>query len=557
MTDRFRIAAAQLNPTVGALADNVAKAVEAWEQAKAEKADLLVLPEMFVGGYQLFDLVKKPAFYRACVAAVEDLAAKTADGGPQVLIGSPLFEDGALYNAVFLLENGGIKTVFRKHELPDYGVFDEKRLFASAPPRGPISVNGVRIGVPICEDAWFADVSETFEESGAEILIVPNGSPYARDKYDRRMQAMVARVIETGLPLLYLNLVGGQDDQVFDGGSFALNPGAKLAMQGPFFQESMIYVDYERGDDGWALVNGEMGDVPDEYERDYRAMVESLRDYVQKNGFERVVLGLSGGVDSGLVATIAADALGAENVWCVMLPSQYTSDHSLEDAAELAAKLGAPYVVLPIDEGVGAIEGSLADFFEGTEPGVAEENIQSRLRGLYLMALSNKFGHMLLTTGNKSEVAVGYATLYGDMSGGYNPLKDLYKMRVFETCRWRNANHRPWMLAPEGIVIPPRVIDKPPSAELREDQKDEDSLPPYEILDAILEMLIEDDAAIDDIVEAGYERATVERVEHLLSISEYKRFQSAPGVKLTRRAFWLERRYPMTNRFRDRTGESA
>jgi len=281
--------------------------------------------------------------------------------------------------------------------------------------------------------------------------------------------------------------------------------------------------------------------VPDDYERDYRAMVESLRDYVGKNGFERVILGLSGGVDSGLVATIAADALGPDNVWCVMLPSKYTSDHSLEDAAELAAKLGAPYVILPIDQGVDAIEGSLTDFFEGTEPGVAEENVQ----------------HMLLTTGNKSEVAVGYATLYGDMSGGYNPLKDLYKMRVFETCRWRNKTHRPWMRAPAGTVIPPRVIDKPPSAELREDQKDEDSLPPYDVLDAILEMLIEDDAAIDDVVAAGYERATVERVEHLLSISEYKRFQSAPGVKLTRRAFWLERRYPMTNRFRDRTGESA
>jgi NAD+ synthase len=552
MTDRFRIAAAQLNPTVGALDTNVAKAVEAWEQAKLEKADLLVLPEMFVGGYQLYDLVQKPAFHRACVAAVEDLAAQTVGDGPHILIGAPLFEDGALFNAVFLLENGGIKTVFRKHELPNYGVFDEKRLFTSAAPGGPISINGVRIGVPICEDAWFPDVSETFEESGAEILIVPNGSPYARDKYERRMQSMVARVVETGLPLLYVNMVGGQDDQVFDGGSFALNPGAKLAMQAPFFDEAMIFIDYERGEEGWAVVDGAMGDVPDEYENDYRAMVESLRDYVLKNGFERVVLGLSGGVDSGLVATIAADALGPENVWCVMLPSRYTSEHSLEDAAELAAKLGAPYVILPIDTGVGAIEDSLGDFFAGTVPGVAEENIQSRLRGLYLMALSNKFGHMLLTTGNKSEVAVGYATLYGDMSGGYNPLKDLYKMRVFETCRWRNKNHREWMLAPEGVVIPPRVIDKPPSAELREDQKDEDSLPPYEVLDAILEMLIEGDAAIADVVAAGYERETVERVEHLLSISEYKRFQSAPGTKLSRRAFWLERRYPMTNRYRDR-----
>ncbi len=552
MTDRFRIAAAQLNPTVGALDANVAKAVAAWEEAKAAGADLLVLPEMFIGGYQLYDLVQKPAFHRACVTAVEDLAAKTRGEGPQILIGSPIFEDGALFNAVLLLENGAIKTVFRKHELPNYGVFDEKRLFTSAPPGGPFSVNGVRIGVPICEDAWFPDVAETLEECGAEILIVPNGSPYARDKYERRMQMMVARVVETGLPLLYVNLLGGQDDQVFDGGSFALNAGGALAMQGAFFEEQMIIVDYVRGDDGWALVDGTLGAVPDEWERDYHAMVMGLRDYVHKNGFSKVVLGLSGGIDSGLVAVIAADALGPENVWCIMLPSQYTSDHSLEDAAELAEAVGVTYETLPIAPGVDAIEGSLGPFFEGTEPGIAEENIQSRLRGLYLMALSNKFGHMLLTTGNKSEVAVGYATLYGDMSGGYNPLKDLYKTRVFETCRWRNANHRDWMLAPKGTVIPPRIIDKPPSAELRADQKDEDSLPPYEVLDAILTMLIEEDAAIADVVAAGFDRATVEKVEHLLSISEYKRFQSAPGTKLSTRAFWLERRYPMTNRYRDR-----
>ena len=552
MTDRFRIAAAQLNPTVGALDANVAKAVTAWEEAKAAGADLLVLPEMFIGGYQLYDLVQKPAFHRACIAAVGSLADKTRGEGPQILIGSPLFEDGALFNAVLLLENGGIKTVFRKHELPNYGVFDEKRLFTSAPPGGPFSVNGVRIGVPICEDAWFPDVAETLVESGAEILIVSNGSPYARDKYERRMQSMVARVVETGLPLLYVNLVGGQDDQVFDGGSFALDPGAKLAMQGAFFEEEITIVDYVRGDDGWSVENGTLGPVPDEWERDYNAMVLGLREYVTKNGFSKVVLGLSGGVDSGLVAVIAADALGPENVWCIMLPSQYTSDHSLEDAAELAEAVGVTYETLPIAPGVGAIETSLAPFFEGTDPGIAEENIQSRLRGLYLMALSNKFGHMLLTTGNKSEVAVGYATLYGDMSGGYNPLKDLYKTRVFETCRWRNANHRDWMLAPEGTVIPPRIIDKPPSAELRADQKDEDSLPPYEVLDGILTMLIEEDAAIADIVAAGYERTTVERVEHLLEISEYKRFQSAPGTKLSTRAFWLERRYPMTNHYRDR-----
>ncbi len=551
MADRIKIAAAQLNATVGDLNGNADKARAAVAGARAAGADLVVLPEMFIGGYQLQDLVFKPAFIRSCCAAIEALAADLADG-PAVMIGTPHMEEDKAYNAVYLLKDGKIATVFRKHELPNYGVFDEKRFFESAPPGGPVEIAGVRIGVAICEDAWFPDVCETLAETGAEILVIPNGSPYARDKYDRRMQVIVARVIETELPALYVNLIGGQDDQVFDGGSFALNPGGELAMQAPFFEEAMIYCDFVRGDDGWTCQKQELGRVADEYENDYNAMVLSLREYVHKNGFERVVLGLSGGVDSGLVATIAADALGPDKVWCVMLPSEFTSDHSLEDAASLATALGTPYVSLPIAPGVETIGASLEDFFEGTEPGVAEENIQSRLRGLYLMALSNKFGHLLLTTGNKSEVAVGYATLYGDMAGAYNPLKDLYKVRVFETCRWRNANHRDWMMGPEGAVIPDRIITKPPSAELREDQKDEDSLPPYEILDGILEMLIEGDAAIEDCINAGYDRETVEKIEHLLSISEFKRFQSAPGVKLSTRAFFLERRYPLTNRFRDR-----
>ena len=551
MTDRIRIAAAQLNVTVGALAANADKAFEAAMAAHGEGTDLVVFPEMHIGGYQLQDLVDKPAFIESCHRTATDLAARLADG-PPVLIGLPMMQEGHVFNAVYLLEGGEVRTRFLKHELPNYGVFDEKRYFEPGPISGPVTIAGVRIGVAICEDAWFPDVAETLEETGAEIIIVANGSPYARDKYDRRMQAMVARVVETGLPLLYVNLVGGQDDQVFDGGSFALNAGAKLAMQAPFFEEAVTITDWERGEEGWSCVEAPLGDVPDETENDYRAMVVALRDYVLKNGFERVVLGLSGGVDSALVATLAADALGPEQVWCIMLASKYTSDHSLEDAASLAAQLGVPYASLPISGAVEAVGAGLEDFFEGTEPGVAEENIQSRLRGVYLMALSNKFGHMLLTTGNKSEVAVGYATLYGDMSGGYNPLKDLYKTRVFDACRWRNANHRAWMLGPEGAVIPERIIDKPPSAELRADQKDEDSLPPYDILDGILEMLIEEDASIADCIAAGYERETVEHIERLLYISEYKRFQSAPGVKLSRRAFFLERRYPLTNRFRDR-----
>ncbi len=549
--DRIKIAAAQLDATVGDVAGNAAKARDALAEARASGADLLVLPEMFIGGYQLQDLVRKPAFIETCRREVEALATGTADG-PAVLIGCPLLEEGLVFNAVYLLRDGTVDTVFRKHELPNYGVFDEKRFFVPGPAPGPVTIAGVRIGVAICEDAWFPDVAETLVETGAEIIVVPNGSPYARNKHDVRMTVMVARVVETELPLVYLNLVGGQDDQCFDGGSFVLNPGGALAMQGPFFEEAMLHCDFENAGEGWRCARGPLETVPDEWEADYHAMVLSLRDYVSKNGFERVVLGMSGGVDSALVATIAADALGPENVWCVMLPSRYTSDHSLEDAAECANRIGAPYVSLPIGPGVEAINGSLEDFFEGTEPGVAEENIQSRLRGLYLMALSNKFGHLLLTTGNKSEVAVGYATLYGDMSGAYNPLKDLYKTRVFETCRWRNANHRDWMRGNPGTVIPARIIDKPPSAELRADQKDEDSLPPYEVLDAILYRLIEGDAKIGDIVRAGYETETVEKVATLLRNSEFKRFQSAPGTKLSPRAFWLERRYPLTNRFRDR-----
>ena len=353
------------------------------------------------------------------------------------------------------------------------------------------------------------------------------------------------------MPLIYLNMVGGQDDQVFDGGTFALNPGGELALRMPLFDAAVTHVDLERGDDGWRICPGEIVPMPDAWEQDYRVMVESLRDYMAKTGFGKALLGLSGGVDSALVAAIAVDALGAENVRCVMLPSEYTSAESLEDAEAVAKALGVRYDYVPISESRQAVTNTLAPLFEGLEPGLTEENIQSRLRGLLLMALSNKFGEMLLTTGNKSEVAVGYATIYGDMNGGYNPIKDLYKTRVFETCRWRNANHRDWMMGPEGEVIRSSVIDKPPSAELREDQKDSDSLPDYPELDAILDILVDQDGSIADCVAAGFDRATAKRVEHLLYISEYKRFQSAPGARLTPRAFWLDRRYPIVNRWRD------
>jgi NAD+ synthase len=409
----------------------------------------------------------------------------------------------------------------------------------------------MRIGTPICEDAWYPDVPETLVESGAELLFVPNGSPYRRGIFATRQSMMVARVIETGLPMVYLNQVGGQDDLMYDGGSFVLNPGGRLAVQLPLFEECVAHVDFVRSDDGWRAVEGQKATLPDDWEQDYRVMVETLSDYLRKCGFASVLLGLSGGVDSALVAAIAADALGPANVRAVMMPSGFTSAASLEDAAAVSKALGLTCDTIPISSPQAAVTEALSGVFAGTEPGLTEENIQSRLRGLLLMAISNKFGAMLLTTGNKSEVAVGYATIYGDMAGGYNPLKDLYKTRVFETCRWRNANHRPWMRGPAGEVIPVRVIEKPPSAELRADQKDEDSLPPYPVLDSILEGLVDRDTSVAELVAEGHDRATVKKVEHLLYLSEYKRFQAAPGTRLTKRSFGLDRRYPIVNRWRD------
>jgi NAD+ synthase len=550
MADRFRVTLAQLNPTVGDLAGNAALARDAWSRGRAAGADLVALPEMFITGYNTQDLVMKPAFHRAAIDTLHQLAADCADG-PALAIGGPWVGDGKLYNAYLILREGRIAAKVLKHHLPNETVFDEVRLFEPGPLSGPYGVGDVRIGSPICEDAWYEDVAETLAETGADFLLVPNGSPYYRDKFDTRINHMVARVVETGLPLIYLNMVGGQDDQVFDGGSFALNPGGALALQLPLFDEAVAHVDLEGGPGAWRIVEGDKARHPDAWEQDYRVMVESLRDYMAKTGFSKVLLGLSGGIDSALVAAIAVDALGADKVRCVMLPSQFTAPESLADAVAVAEALGCHLDHVPISQARAAVTETLAPLFAGLEPGLTEENIQSRLRGLLLMAMSNKFGEMLLTTGNKSEVAVGYATIYGDMAGGYNPVKDLYKTRVFETCRWRNANHRPWMMGPRGAVMPARVIDKPPSAELRADQKDEDSLPPYEVLDGILDILIDRDGSIADCVAAGYERETAKRVEHLICISEYKRFQSAPGARLTRRSFWLDRRYPMVNRWRD------
>ena len=550
MSDVFRITLAQLNPTVGDLVGNAAKAREVWQAGKDAGSDLVALPEMFITGYNAQDLIRKSAFTADAIAEVKALAVACADG-PALAIGGPWVEEGALFNGYFILMNGQIRSVIQKHHLPNDLVFDEVRIFDSGPIGGPYSVGPTRIGSPICEDAWYEDVVETHAETGAEFLLIPNGSPYHRTKHDQRLNLMVSRVIESGLPLIYLNMVGGQDDQVFDGGSFVLNRGGALALRLPVFEEAVEHITLTREDEGWTIADGPKAPVPDAIELDYHAMVLSLRDYCQKSGFEKVLLGLSGGIDSALVAVIAADALGAENLRAVMLPSAYTSDGSLSDAQILAKTLGCRYDTLPIAEGQAAINNTLEPLFNGLKPDLTEENIQSRLRGLLLMALSNKFGEMLLTTGNKSEVAVGYATIYGDMAGGYNPIKDLYKTHVFEICRWRNEMHRDWMRGPKGVVIPTSIIEKPPSAELRPDQKDSDSLPDYPVLDGILQILVDQDGSIADCVAAGYAKEDAKRVEHLLYMSEYKRFQAAPGARLSPRAFWLDRRYPIVNRWRD------
>jgi len=550
MAERFRITLGQLNPTVGDLAGNAAQARAAWAEGRDAGADLVALPEMFIAGYNAQDLVMKRAFQQDVMTHIEALATECADG-PALAIGAPVAEGAELFNAYLILKGGKIVSRVLKHHLPNETVFDEVRIFDSGPLGGPYSVGNTRIGSPICEDAWHEDVAETLAETGAEFLLVPNGSPYYRGKFDTRISHMVARVIETDRPLIYLNMVGGQDDQIFDGASFGLNRGGKLAFQLPAFDSVTQHVDLVRGPEGWEIVEGEKALHADAYAQDYRVMVQGLRDYMRKTGFKKVLLGMSGGIDSALVATIAVDALGADNVRCVMLPSEYTSKASLKDAEECADALGARYDYVPIKAGRDAITDTLAPLFEGTKPDLTEENIQSRLRGLLLMAMSNKFGEMLLTTGNKSEVAVGYATIYGDMAGGYNPIKDLYKMRVFETCRWRNANHADWMMGPLGRVIPENIITKAPSAELRDDQKDSDSLPDYPELDAMLEILVDRDGSIADCVAAGFDRDVAKKVEHLVYISEYKRFQSAPGPRLTQGAFWLDRRYPIANRWRD------
>ena len=553
MTNNLLIALAQINPTVGDVDGNIELIKKARKAASIAGADIVIAGELTVSGYPPEDLVLKPAFMDCIEEKLIALASKTADGGPALIVGAPWRQDGKLFNAVMLLDKGEIITIRYKNLLPTYGVFDEDRVFERGPMPGPISFNGVRLGVMICEDMWEPDVTECLDESGAEILIVINGSPFEVDKSDRRLNLAVARVTETGLPLAYINLVGGQDELVFDGGSFVLNADRQLQVQMPAFVEGLFVSEWIKSDEGWSCLKGDIEPALEAKEQAlmsiYHAMVLGLRDYVNKNHFPGIILGLSGGIDSGLSAAVAVDAIGADRVHCIMMPSPYTSNESLEDAAEQATLLGITYDTVPINDAMQAFEAMLAPIFGNTEPDTTEENIQARARGLIVMAISNKRGFMPLTTGNKSEMSVGYATLYGDMCGGYSVLKDVYKTTVFSVSNWRNKNLVPGFMGPQGLVIPDRIINKRPSAELKPDQFDDDSLPTYDVLDDILISLIEGESAVDDIVAKGHDPDTVRRVWHMLDRAEYKRRQAPPGVKISSRAFGRDRRYPITNGF--------
>jgi NAD+ synthase len=550
MPDLYRIALAQLNPVMGDIAGNLKRAREA--RAKARDADVILFSELFIVGYSPEDLVLKPALQEDARAAVEELSRDTNDGGPAVLVGAPWVEEGKLYNAMLLLDGGKVAGKTFKVDLPNYGVFDEKRVFAAGPVPRPLTVRGVSLGVPVCEDIWKQGVCAALAETGAEILCVPNGSPFEAGKEDVRLKLAAARVKETGLPLIYLNQLGGQDEVVYDGASFVLNGDGTIAAALPGWVEQVTMTEWQYDRDGkWHCAAGDKFVAEDRSSQVYHAMMLALRDYVNKNRFPGVVLGLSGGIDSALSAAVAVDALGPERVRCVMLPSRYTRIESLEDADACARMLGVKYETIEIERAVAAMGETLAAPFAGTTSDTTEENLQSRLRGVILMALSNKFGPMVLTTGNKSEMSVGYATLYGDMCGGYNVLKDIYKTEVFRLAHWRNQNSPAGALGPQGRVIPERIITKPPSAELKANQIDQDSLPPYDILDGILECLVERECSFDETVAAGYDPATVKRVEHLLYVSEYKRRQAPPGVKISSRNFGRDRRYPITNAFRD------
>ena len=551
------IAFAQLNPTVGDVAGNLALVRRMRDEAAAQGADLVVYSELVLVGYPPEDLVLRPALVEAAADALRDLQRDSAAAGvPGVVVTLPWKETDRVRNAVALVANGRVDLRF-KHELPNYGVFDEKRVFEPGPLPEPVMFRDARLGIPICEDIWLDHVTAHLADRGVQLLLVPNGSPFEVDKFEHRLELARARASETCVPLAYVNQVGGQDELVFDGGSFVMNADGSLAGVMPFWREALTLTRWTS--DGPAGPRGPVLRCRDtarwspqpRLDAIYNAMVLGLRDYARKNRFPGVVLGMSGGIDSALTAAVAVDALGAAHVRGVRLPSRFTSQASLDDAAESARLLGMRLDTVPIESPVAAAESTLAPLFEARPRDVTEENLQARIRGVLLMGLSNKFGDLLVTTGNKSEMSVGYATLYGDMCGGYSVLKDIYKTEVYARARWRNEHVVEGACGPRGRVIPESSITKAPTAELRPNQTDQDSLPPYEELDAILHGLVEEELSVAQIVARGFARETVTRVQRLLYAAEYKRRQAPPGVKITRKSFGRDRRYPLTNAFRE------
>jgi len=551
MISPLKIALAQVNSTVGDLEGNREAAIRATEQALSQGAGLIVFPELFLAGYPPEDLVLKASFQQDTRDSVQAIIHKFAGDGICVVLPTLWDSGGKLHNAAIVFQRGKIIGEFHKQELPNYGVFDEKRVFQAGHPQKPFELDGVKFGVMICEDMWQAKTTRKLAGYGADILLVVNGSPYDVEKTHQRQGLARERVKESGLPLVYVNTVGGQDELVFDGGSFVVGRDGRTAWQSPRWEEAVSITEWEKHQDGWLCLPGSLAGELSEDEDMYTALVTGLRDYVQKNRFPGLVIGLSGGIDSALSAAIAVDAIGAKQVRSVMMPSRYTSRESLEDAEDCAGRLGIALDTVSIEHAVAAYDVTLKDLFQETEPDVTEENIQARIRGQILMAISNKFGLMVLTTGNKSEMAVGYATLYGDMCGGFSVLKDVYKTWVYRLAAWRNSTRPKQAKGPAGRVIPARILEKAPTAELRENQTDQDSLPPYEQLDAILTGLVEEEVSTDTLVSRGHHREVVNKVQNLLYSAEYKRRQAPPGVKISPKHFGRDRRYPITNRYRD------
>jgi NAD+ synthase len=543
MTDRIAIALAQLNPTVGAITANIDRIRTARAEAAARSSDLVVCPEFSVSGYPTGELVTKPFFLDAVEAAVREFAGETSDGGPAVLLGAPWRTDGKIYDAVLLLDAGGVATVRFSHVPPG----DVDSLFAAGPVPGPLNFRGIRLGVLVGDDISTPDVAEALGECGAELLVHASAIPFGTDVQDRRINIAVARVTETGLPLVCANQTGGQDDLVFDGSSFALGADRALKAHAPAFQEALLVTRWERdGDGAWAGREGELVPPPSGHDAVWQALTLGLRDYVNKNGFAGVIIGLSGGIDSALATAVAVDALGAERVRPVFLPSPHTSRQSRIDACEVAELLGCRLEEIPIDPAIRAFDTMLGPLFAGRESDAAEENIQARSRAVTLMALSNKFGTLVLSALNKTDLCVGYATLNGDVFNGFAVLRDVYKTGVIALARWRNGALPAGALGPAGRIVPEHVITRAPSAELKPVQADVDSLPPTDILDDILHCLIDQDMETASILERGHDLITLERVWRMVIHAEYKRRQAPPGVRF---GLGVDRRYPITNSF--------